>query len=227
MSPQQAQGDRPTPRDDLYALGATLYELMTSEPPFGFQPPYQALLTQTPASIRDRRRQLGQADVPIPDEWEKTIAALLSKAAEQRPQSAREVLKAFGLESSGLAKSEDGDEEAFVLTQTAPRSRNPVSREVSNSPKVEEEDGEALTVVPQSSRAAKDPALAEEIPVIHPSGSFTADGSPEHSSGVEAPAATETNQEGGPERGQNKLVVVLSLLLLAAVAVIVFVSLKR
>src|SRR5437867_7127724 len=34
MSPQQLDGDRGTHLDDLYALGATIYELLTSKPPF-------------------------------------------------------------------------------------------------------------------------------------------------------------------------------------------------
>src|SRR5262249_48354725 len=34
MSPQQLEGNRPSVADDIYALGATLYELLTSQPPF-------------------------------------------------------------------------------------------------------------------------------------------------------------------------------------------------
>ena len=34
MSPQQMDGDTPRPTDDIYALGCTLYELLTSRPPF-------------------------------------------------------------------------------------------------------------------------------------------------------------------------------------------------
>ena len=34
MSPQQMRGLRPEPADDIYALGATLYDLITTRPPF-------------------------------------------------------------------------------------------------------------------------------------------------------------------------------------------------
>ena len=34
MSPQQLAGKHPQVADDIYALGATLYELLTSKPPF-------------------------------------------------------------------------------------------------------------------------------------------------------------------------------------------------
>jgi serine/threonine protein kinase len=33
ISPQQWDGERPTPLDDIYSLGATFYELLTSKPP--------------------------------------------------------------------------------------------------------------------------------------------------------------------------------------------------
>jgi len=231
MSPQQAQGDRPTPRDDLYALGATLYELLTSEPPFGFQPPYQAVLTQMPPSIREKRRQLGQADEPIPDEWEATIAALLSKMAEHRPQSAREVLKALGLQSSGHAKTDDYDEQAAVMTRAAPEMvdlrREPSIRQrpISPAPAEDEmDDNAAATVVPHYSPATEDPALAHTIPPLRQSGTFPPipmESAPPHPSVFNAPTSASVGRHE-PKRGQKGLVTVLAILLAAAVLVIVF-----
>jgi serine/threonine protein kinase len=34
MSPQQLAGERGSDLDDIYSLGASLYELLTSKPPF-------------------------------------------------------------------------------------------------------------------------------------------------------------------------------------------------
>ncbi len=101
MSPQQIEGKAPRPSDDIYALGATIFELLAGKPPF-FRGPAAAILSQVeneaPPSVADRRQEFGITTRPlIPQEWEEAIAACLSKAAENRPVSACDVFHALAV----------------------------------------------------------------------------------------------------------------------------------
>lgn len=95
MSPQQAQGKRPTHLDDIHALGATIYELLTGKPPFFRGNPtaiHAQILTAVPPSMAERREEMeitGRGTIPTA--WEKTVAACLAKEPSDRPQSAGEV----------------------------------------------------------------------------------------------------------------------------------------
>lgn len=108
MSPQQVSGNRASHLDDIYALGSTIYELLTSKPPFfrgNAAAIYGQVLHVVPPPMAVRRDELevfGQA--LISPEWEETIAACLAKEPEERPQSAGEVL-AHLRESPRLARS--------------------------------------------------------------------------------------------------------------------------
>ena len=93
MSPQQVAGEDPRPTDDIYAVGATLYELLTSRPPFyrgGALAIMDQVKTKIPDRVNERRRD---NDIPgeVPAHWEETIAACLAKQPAQRPRSAAEV----------------------------------------------------------------------------------------------------------------------------------------
>lgn len=97
MSPQQMLGEDPSPSDDIYALGATLYEMLSSKPPFYSGDVASQVREVIAPTINQRRVTLGIAGDPIPKHWEEAIAACLAKHREQRPRSAAEVARRLRL----------------------------------------------------------------------------------------------------------------------------------
>lgn len=92
MSPQQLDGERPSSLDDIYSLGATLYELLTGKPPFFSGGIENQIREKIPASIAARRGEWNiESSTTVPAHWEETIAACLAKDPKRRPQSMREV----------------------------------------------------------------------------------------------------------------------------------------
>lgn len=97
MSPQQAMGDGPAIADDIYSVGATLYDLLTSRPPFYTGDIPLQILNKVPPSIADRRVELGFiGGQPVPAEWEEVISACLEKSPRARPASIAEINERLG-----------------------------------------------------------------------------------------------------------------------------------
>jgi serine/threonine protein kinase/tetratricopeptide (TPR) repeat protein len=100
MSPQQLNGDPPSVMDDIYSMGATLYELLTSKPPFYRGQIDRQIFDKIPPSVVARREELGiTSPFIVPLHWEETIAACLAKEPIDRPQGAAEIFMRLSLVS--------------------------------------------------------------------------------------------------------------------------------
>jgi serine/threonine protein kinase len=95
MSPQQLDGERPSLLDDVYSVGAVLYELLTSKPPFYRGQIDHQIRTKQPVSMAERRSELGIQAPPVAPAWEQAVAACLAKNPAERPQSAQEIVRAI------------------------------------------------------------------------------------------------------------------------------------
>jgi eukaryotic-like serine/threonine-protein kinase len=90
MAPEQARGDgKIDGRADLYALGATLFEMITGRPPHVGPTPIAILarLVTTPAP------RLAEVFVDVPPRLDELMARLLTTAPNERPDSAAEVAR--------------------------------------------------------------------------------------------------------------------------------------
>lgn len=124
MSPQQLDGERPSSLDDIYSFGATLYELLTSKPPFFSGAIETQVREKTPASITARRQELGIGNGDfVPDQWEETIAKCLAKDPTQRPQSAGDLAARLGLAPQSIesAPANGPSSTAPIEVQTSSR----------------------------------------------------------------------------------------------------------
>ena len=97
MSPQQLLGEDPSPSDDIYSLGATLYEMLSSKPPFFGGDIASQVREVVAPTITQRRAKFGINGAPIPKYWEETIAGCLAKAADQRPPTPNEIARRLRL----------------------------------------------------------------------------------------------------------------------------------
>ncbi len=96
MSPQQMDGRTPRVTDDIYALGALLYEMLSGKPPF-FRGDVIHQVRNIAAEPLDERLLEFNVENPVPSDVVAMIMACLSKEPDQRPQSARTVAEWIGL----------------------------------------------------------------------------------------------------------------------------------
>ncbi|MEL6898437.1 MAG: protein kinase, partial [Planctomycetota bacterium] len=89
MSPEQARGERPDPRSDLFSLGSLMYCMLSGDPPFDADNCYASLrhvVEHQPTPIAQIRNDLPKWVQPL-------LQWMMHKDAQQRPDSAAQLAR--------------------------------------------------------------------------------------------------------------------------------------
>ena len=149
MSPQQALGQKPSVLDDVYGLGATIYDLLTGTPPFYKGQVLAQVCDLKPPSMTERLFELKIED-SLPLVVEDTVALCLEKDPAKRPQSISHVLQL-------LERSE------VPPPVSVPRPREPGTRPAPSPPPPVTAPS-PLAASEKAAEPAETPAPAEALP---------------------------------------------------------------
>jgi Tol biopolymer transport system component len=115
MAPEQARGEAPDPRSDLFALGVMMYEMLAGQHPFRGASVFDTLnsiLTKDPAELYELNERVTPALGRI-------VMRLLQKSPDARFQSARDL--AWSLAQATDSASRPAPERGGVQPAAAPR----------------------------------------------------------------------------------------------------------
>jgi len=154
ISPEQAQDSKSVDaRADLYSLGATLYHMLTGEPPYSGSSAFAVMMKHVQEPIPDPRAR----NPGLPEPVVELLVRLLAKAPRDRPQTAAELARCL--------------EELARANEAAPDRATPAS-----APRGAIIAPDAVTVLataalcakgaPITSEALAPTTLAEPIPVL-------------------------------------------------------------
>src|SRR5438132_949235 len=87
MAPEQLEGRKADPRTDIFALGATLYEMVTGKK--AFEGPSRASVIS--AILRDEPKSISQVQPMTPPELDRVVKTCLAKDPDDRWQTAHDV----------------------------------------------------------------------------------------------------------------------------------------
>ena len=130
MAPEQAKSQAIDGRTDLYALGATLFHMITGRVPYDGKNSIEILTKHVKNEVPDPR----QYDVSIPESVARLVMRLMAKDPAARPQSARELGEAI---KAILEKERPGMERTAARRASAPApavSRPRVRRVITRRP---------------------------------------------------------------------------------------------
>ena len=97
MSPEQARGQTPDIRSDLYSLGIVLYQMLTGQVPFQADIPLEVMRQHSevqPTPVRQRRGE-------VPVGLEQVVMRCLEKRPERRYQTPDELARALRVAAPG------------------------------------------------------------------------------------------------------------------------------
>ncbi|HEV7278953.1 MAG TPA: serine/threonine-protein kinase [Pirellulaceae bacterium] len=120
MSPEQALGEEPDERSDIYSLGAVAYHLLSGRPPFEHESPVRLIAShmhETPTALHDLLPN-------VPTDLERVVMTCLQKRREDRYQTAEELLAALNECESANSW---GREQAAAWWNEMERSASPAS----------------------------------------------------------------------------------------------------
>ncbi|MCB1835358.1 MAG: serine/threonine protein kinase, partial [Geminicoccaceae bacterium] len=126
MAPEQINGDPVSPRTDLFALGATLFEMLAGRPAFDAR--NRELLFR--AILIDPTPDISAVRDDVPAGLAALVGELLSRSVEDRPQSAADVASRLGAFTGPEQQSANEPAGAGVVAAAASPPVEPPKREM-------------------------------------------------------------------------------------------------